>query len=503
MKIKKGFTLIELIIVITIMGIAISAIFSMNIFGINSFIRGSDRYDLISETNLVSEYITKYIRYAHEVEVLSASDTIPDSSSIASTSPMDGYIFISNTSGKDVVNYRTKDSTITLGEFDTCSIIFTPAESGKSLSYTITTSIKDISFSVDSGIVPINMLIQGTSNIIDNTGTVDGVALRIRSGGSSPAYSNTLIFNPTNPPNGIVGTTYTAVYNLSASGGTSPYTFVVSEGSRLPYGMQLETNGRLTGKPIEPGTFSVGIKVTDSSIPQKSATNFFDITIENTAVINDDAPVVSNLVIKGPDSIIQDRTAARGIELTADYDYYDEEGEPESGSIIAWWRGDDSLGTNLSQITGATTVTYTPVNEDVNKYIYVSVTPHSTDSSENDGNIVYCEFPVKIVLGEANSKPVASNVTIARSGNTLTGDYDYSDADGDYEGLSKFQWYNGKSYDGSDKEKLAGATSKTFSASNAYNNTYFFFEVTPRAQTGILEGDAVLSSSYHYKNNAD
>jgi prepilin-type N-terminal cleavage/methylation domain-containing protein len=216
MKIKKGFTLIELIIVITIMGIAISAIFSMNIFGINSFIRGSDRYDLISETNLVSEYITKYIRYAHEVEVLSASDTIPDSSSIASTSPMDGYIFISNTSGKDVVNYRTKDSTITLGEFDTCSIIFTPAESGKSLSYTITTSIKDISFSVDSGIVPINMLIQGTSNIIDNTGTVDGVALRIRSGGSSPAYSNTLIFNPTNPPNGIVGTTYTAVYNLSA-----------------------------------------------------------------------------------------------------------------------------------------------------------------------------------------------------------------------------------------------------------------------------------------------
>ena len=98
MKNKKGFTLVELIIILAIIGIVINAVFSMNIFGINSFIRGSDRYDLISRTNLVSEYITKYIRYAYEIEVLSSTDPIPDSSDIASSmSPNDGYIFISNT----------------------------------------------------------------------------------------------------------------------------------------------------------------------------------------------------------------------------------------------------------------------------------------------------------------------------------------------------------------------------------------------------------------------
>jgi prepilin-type N-terminal cleavage/methylation domain-containing protein len=501
MKNKKGFTLVELIIILAIIGIVINAVFSMNIFGINSFIRGSDRYDLISRTNLVSEYITKYIRYAYEIEVLSSTDPIPDSSDIASSmSPNDGYIFISNTSGKAIVSYRNKDATISLGEFDTCSIIYTPVNSGKSISFTITTTIKDISFSVDSGIVPVNMLIQGGTEIIDNTGTADGLALRISSDSSSPVPANSLIFDPADPPNGRVGTLYNAAYSLTASGGSSPYTYIVDDGSRLPYGMIMSADGSLSGTPIEPGTFSVGVKVTDSSTLQKSATNFFEITIENNTTVNPDAPTASNLVITGPDSIGLDRTSAKGTELTAVYDYNDEEGESESGSTIEWLRSNNSNGVSLTKITGATAVTYTPTDEDVNMYIYVSVTPHSTDSSEGYGSIVYCDFPVKILSGGANSKPVASDVAIERSGTTLTGKYTYYDAD--VEGFSTYQWYNSNSADGKNMTAIAGATGKTFVVNKGgYNNTYFFFEVTPKAVTGTYVGDTVVSSNYHYKNN--
>lgn len=83
---SKGLTLIELLISIALIGIIMSAAFSLQIFGTKTFKRGEDRADNQFDTRMASEFITKEIRYAKSLEILSSIPT-----------PASGfnYIFIS------------------------------------------------------------------------------------------------------------------------------------------------------------------------------------------------------------------------------------------------------------------------------------------------------------------------------------------------------------------------------------------------------------------------
>ena len=72
---KAGFTLIELIVVIAIMGIATSAIFSMNLFGIKTFASGQNIAQKQFETRTAADFITKQLRYASSVTFLTSIPT--------------------------------------------------------------------------------------------------------------------------------------------------------------------------------------------------------------------------------------------------------------------------------------------------------------------------------------------------------------------------------------------------------------------------------------------
>ena len=64
------------------------------------------------------------------------------------------------------------------------------------------------------------------------------------------------------PPAGLFGEAYT--YTYTATGGTAPYTFTVVSGT-LPPGLTLNgATGVLSGTPTVTGTYSFGVKVTDS-----------------------------------------------------------------------------------------------------------------------------------------------------------------------------------------------------------------------------------------------
>ena len=77
------------------------------------------------------------------------------------------------------------------------------------------------------------------------------------------------------PPAGTVGTAYTDT--LTATGGTTPYTWSVSAGT-LPAGITLNAStGVLAGTPTVAGTSSFTIKVTDAS--SQTATEAASITI--------------------------------------------------------------------------------------------------------------------------------------------------------------------------------------------------------------------------------
>jgi hypothetical protein len=79
-------------------------------------------------------------------------------------------------------------------------------------------------------------------------------------------------------PAGTVGTWYSAT--LSATGGTTPYTWRVT-GCALPPGLRLDkSTGVISGRPLVHGTRNVTITVTDSAAPaRESLTEQYTITI--------------------------------------------------------------------------------------------------------------------------------------------------------------------------------------------------------------------------------
>ena len=67
---KSGFTLIELIVTIAILGIVLTMAYSMGDFGRNSFNNGSAKAEIQSNTRFAANYITKELRYSSNVKIL-------------------------------------------------------------------------------------------------------------------------------------------------------------------------------------------------------------------------------------------------------------------------------------------------------------------------------------------------------------------------------------------------------------------------------------------------
>src|SRR5438552_12916988 len=97
------------------------------------------------------------------------------------------------------------------------------------------------------------------------------------SAGSVTSSAAILMVNASIPPlqvtssqlsGGTVGTTYSAT--LSASGGTSPYSWSVSSGT-LPTGLILSSSGTLSGTPTVAGAFPFTVTVKDAASGSASA----------------------------------------------------------------------------------------------------------------------------------------------------------------------------------------------------------------------------------------
>ena len=70
--------------------------------------------------------------------------------------------------------------------------------------------------------------------------------------------------NPTQPPNGVVGQPYS--FQFTATGGKAPYVWAVAVGSNLPAGLNLTSDGLLSGTPTAGGNASFTINVHDSGV---------------------------------------------------------------------------------------------------------------------------------------------------------------------------------------------------------------------------------------------
>jgi P2-related tail formation protein/pimeloyl-ACP methyl ester carboxylesterase len=79
------------------------------------------------------------------------------------------------------------------------------------------------------------------------------------------------------PPTATVGTGYVAQQAVSATGGTTPYSWSVAG---QPNGMDINSSsGALFGTPTVPGTFNVTVMVHDSGNPQQTAAKALTLTV--------------------------------------------------------------------------------------------------------------------------------------------------------------------------------------------------------------------------------
>lgn len=132
-------------------------------------------------------------------------------------------------------------------------------------------------FSVSSGALPTGLVLNPATGVISGTPTtaatfnftitaVDAVGCL----GSRPYTIITaapgcpvIVLNPTTLPTGMMGVPYSQT--ITASGGTAPYTYAVSNGA-LPAGLTLNAaTGAISGVPLQTGLFTFTIQATDAA----------------------------------------------------------------------------------------------------------------------------------------------------------------------------------------------------------------------------------------------
>lgn len=186
------------------------------------------------------------------------------------------------------------------------------------------------------------------------------------------------------------------------------------------------------------------------------------------------APQAANVAISGVDSV--------GKTLTGSYTYSDADGDAEGVSLIGWLR--DGV-----PIVGAASKTYTLMPADEGARIAFTVIPVSATGTPSRGALASATCgPIAPKVGSA---PAASNVQITGSsvpGNTLTGNYVFSDPDSDKEGASLYRWLR-------DGTAISGATGRTYVIKTEDAGANIAFEVTPVAATGVPKSGTAVTSA--------
>ena len=160
-----------------------------------------------------------------------------------------------------------------------------------------------------------------------------------------------------------------------------------------------------------------------------------------------------------------------------------------------WYRADDNSGTNLNQIAGATSTSYTLTSSDAHKYLRVVVTANDGRGRTNTATSAYTQV--------TNSAPVNSAVPsisgIATVGNTLSATSGtWSDADGDGRTYS-YQWYRADDSSGTNLDLIAGATSTSYTLTTSDAHKYLRVVVTATDGHG---GVRTAASTYTAVMNA-
>jgi Big-like domain-containing protein/glycine rich protein len=110
--------------------------------------------------------------------------------------------------------------------------------------------------------------------------SVTGASFSQSTAGKAPSVTisyTVLTITTASVPAGTVGAAYSTT--LAAVAGTTPLTWSLAQGSSLPSGLSLSSDGTISGTPQAAGDFSFTVDVADSSAPEQTASQLFDLNI--------------------------------------------------------------------------------------------------------------------------------------------------------------------------------------------------------------------------------
>ena len=184
------------------------------------------------------------------------------------------------------------------------------------------------SWSVSSGTLPTGLSLS-SSGTLSGTPTVAGAfpfTVTVKdavSGSASASLSINVVGLPplqitsSQLPGGTVGSAYSAT--LSASGGTSPYSWSVSSGT-LPTGLILSSSGTLSGTPTVAGAFPFTVAVKDAASASASASLSINVVTAAAPAVSISSPsngatVSGTTTVSG---VASDGLAITSVQLSVD-----------------------------------------------------------------------------------------------------------------------------------------------------------------------------------------
>jgi VCBS repeat-containing protein len=255
----------------------------------------------------------------------------------------------------------------------------------------------------------------------------------------------------------------------------------------------------LGGTDSDPATFTV-TAVNDPPVltdPSSSPVNYTEnspaVQLTNTISVSD----VDNIQLISASIAI-----TSGFQTTEDV---------LSFTAVGGISGSYNSSTGILSLTGTSTLAnYQTILRSI-KYNNTSENPTITDriisftvSDGSGSNPVSNIINKTVTITAVNDPPVASDVAInpadSRIGIVNTGDFTFSDPDGDNPGTNIYKWYRSDNLSGIPAAAIPGATALTYKPVKPDGGKYICFEITP-VDEHTLAGVPV-KSSFKYINAA-